>query len=204
MREPQYVRALARDSTMRAVIADVGRLPSYYKERTDFEAVCRIIVGQQLSYAAATTIWGRMRGLCKPWIPKTVASMRVQKLRLCGLSVYKARFIKEMAAAIVREELDFAEIRVMQDPEAIAALSCVRGLGPWSIEMFLIFAMDRADVFSISDAGLRRAICQLYSVPRNLYHKKVARIADQWRPYRSYACRYLWAWLDRDTTNKDC
>ena len=84
---------------------------------------------------------------------------------------------------------------LLDDAGAAEALSGIAGFGPWSVEMFLIFGMDRDDVFSVGDAGLRRAICSLYGLPKGRYERRVAAIADGWRPYRSLACRWLWGWL---------
>jgi len=185
---------------MRRVITAVGRLRTYYRERTDFETVCRIITGQQLSYAAATAIWKRVQTLQEPWQPAPVAHLKPTQLLGCGLSRSKAAFIQELAERVARRDVDFTAIRRTPDEHARETLLSIKGFGPWSVEMFMIFALNRPDVFSIGDAGLRRAICSLYDIPKSRYECRVARVADQWRPYRSYACRYLWGWLDVAST----
>jgi DNA-3-methyladenine glycosylase II len=181
---------------MRRVMAVVGGLQGYYRERTDFETVCRIITGQQLSYAAATTIWNRVRALRPSWQPEHVARLTPARLRECGLSRNKAAFIQDAAKRTARRDLDFAAIRTMPDDEAHEVLLSIKGFGPWSVEMFMIFALDRPDIFSVGDAGLRRAVCSLYGIPKARYESRVPKLAEAWRPYRSFACRYLWGWLD--------
>jgi len=193
---PGYRRVLGRDPVMRRVMAQVGLLPGYYRERTDFETVCRIITGQQLSSVAATSIWKRVRALRRSWQPGNVATLSLASLRGCGLSRNKAAFILEAAERTVRKELDFAVIRRLADAEAHRTLLAIKGFGPWSVEMFMIFALEREDVFSIADAGLRRAIVALYGIPKARYESRVVTVANTWRPYRSFACRYLWGWLD--------
>ena len=188
--------ALRRDPVMRRVIDAVGPQPTYYRERTDFETTCRIIVGQQISYAAATTIWGRVRALAPAWRPAAVARLSAGSLQSCGLSRSKTGYVLGVATALVEGSLDFRRIRRLDDPQAMEALRTIKGFGPWSAEMFLIFAADRHDVFSPADAGLRRAICDLYAVPPQAYAARVPAISDRWRPWRSHACRYLWGWLD--------
>jgi DNA-3-methyladenine glycosylase II len=188
--------ALRKDPVMRRVIDAVGPQPSYYRERTDFETACRIIVGQQLSYAAATTIWGRVRGVVPRWRPAEVAALSADQLRTLGLSRSKATYIQELATRTDSGGLDFRRIRKLDDNAAGEALRGIKGFGPWSVEMFLIFAIGRDDVFSVGDAGLRRAVCDLYGVPPGQYERRVEGIADRWRPYRSHACRYLWGWLE--------
>lgn len=188
--------ALRKDPVMRRVIDAVGPQPSYYRERTDFETACRIIVGQQLSYAAATTIWGRVRGVVPRWRPAEVAALSAERLRTLGLSRSKATFIQELATRTDSGDLDFRRIRKLDDIAAGEALRGIKGFGPWSVEMFLIFAIGRDDVFSIGDAGLRRAVCALYGVPPAEYEARIDGIAERWRPYRSHACRYLWGWIE--------
>jgi len=193
-----HKKVLGRDPVMRRVMAAVGRLPAFYRERTDFETVCRIITGQQLSYAAATTIWKRVRSLRTDWHPDALARIKPTTLTRCGLSGNKAAFILEAAKRAATNDLDFTAIRSMPDEEAHAQLLSIKGFGPWSVEMFMIFALGRTDIFSIGDAGLRRAICTLYKIPKARYASRVPKLAEAWRPYRSYACRYLWGWLAVD------
>jgi DNA-3-methyladenine glycosylase II len=181
---------------MREVMAAVGPLPAFYRERTDFETVCRIITGQQLSYAAATTIWKRVRALRDAWLPETVSRIKPTTLTQCGLSGSKAQFILQAAKRAATQDLDFTRIRSLPDEEAHEQLLSIKGFGPWSVEMFMIFAFDRPDVFSVGDAGIRRAVCSLYTIPKHRYESRVLKLAETWRPYRSFACRYLWGWLD--------
>jgi len=188
--------ALRRDPVMRRVIDAVGPLRDYYRERTDFETVTRIIVGQQLSYTAATTIWRRVRALEPRWRPTAVARLSADDLRARGLSGSKTRFILEAARRVVDGDLDFRRIRRLDDHAAAERLRGITGFGPWSVEMFMIFGLGRDDIFSVGDAGLRRAVCSLYGIPKAAYAARIDSIAVGWRPWRSHACRYLWGWLD--------
>ncbi len=191
-----HQKILGQDPVMREVMKAVGPLPGFYRERTDFETVCRIITGQQLSYAAATTIWKRVRALRESWEPQTVSRIKPATLTTCGLSGSKAKFILEVAKRVTTNDLDFALIRDLPDEDAHEQLLSIKGFGPWSVEMFMIFALDRPDVFSVGDAGIRRAVCSLYHLPKARYESRVLKLAETWRPYRSFACRYLWGWLD--------
>lgn len=180
---------------MRRVVDTVGPLPRPSRERSDFADVCRIIVGQQLSLAAAATIWKRVKALEPGWQPENVARISVERLRGAGLSGSKASFVLDAAARVAACEVDLRRVRRMEDAAAAAALRAIRGFGPWSVEMYLIFVLGREDVFSVGDGGLRRAILDLYAIPEADYAARVGRITDRWRPYRSHACRYLWGWL---------
>lgn len=196
MARPPHERALRKDPVLRGVIDAIGPQPSYYAERTDFETACRIIVGQQLSYAAATTIWRRVRGAVGHWRPAEVEALAPGRLRSLGVSGSKAAFIRELATRNRSGEIDFRRIRRLDDDDAAVALRGIKGFGPWSVEMFLIFALGRDDVFSVGDAGLRRAVCELYDVAPGHYERRIGAICERWRPWRSHACRYLWGWLD--------
>jgi DNA-3-methyladenine glycosylase II len=196
MSRPPYLSTLAADPILAKVIRKIGRLPTYYRETTDLKTACRIITGQQLSYQAAATIWARVQATCPSWDPGAVAALHENRLRSCGLSRGKATYIHTAAARVVAGTLDFNAIRRMSDEDAAEALHSIKGFGPWSMEMFLIFALGRPDVFSVGDAGLRRAVCTLYRVPKSQYDRRIVKITDRWRPWRSYASRYLWAWLD--------
>lgn len=138
----------------------------------------------------------RVQALSPTWEASSVAALSEAALRGCGLSRGKAEYIHLVADHVASGTLNFSKIRALGDEEATAALRTIKGFGPWSVEMYLIFSLERPDIFSLGDAGLRRAICSIYKVPKASYERRVAKIADRWKPYRSYACRYLWAWLD--------
>ncbi len=197
--EPAVVaRAVRRfatsDPRFARLIRTVGPLAPHV-EREDFANVCRIIAGQQLSTRAAATIWGRVRALVPSFTPQAVAALPHDALRASGLSGAKARFVAAAAARIASGEIDLAGVRALDDAAATASLRRLAGFGPWSIEMYLIFVLGRPDVFSPGDGGLRRAIGLLYGEKHATPERSQA-IAERWRPYRSVACRYLWAWLD--------
>lgn len=143
-----------------------------------FEALCESIVSQQLSIKAADTIWSRVQ-------PKinNVLNIPDQQLRDCGLSWAKIKYIKDLAS----KNLDFSKIDTMTDQEVIAHLTQVKGIGPWTAEMFLIFTLGRPDVFSQGDLGLRNAIKKLYKRKPNV---------KKWSPFKSYASRILWKSLE--------
>jgi DNA-3-methyladenine glycosylase II len=186
----------AADPQMLKIIKNTVKLPEYYRRKTNFETISRIIVGQQLSYRAAESIWRRLKGRFRRWTPQLLCKASVADLRCEGLSGPKAVFISELGRRIVEGELSLQGLGQLQEQEVLDRLGTIKGFGPWSKEMFMIFALEYPDVFSCRDAGLRRAISALYSVPDREYDVRAAEIAERWRPFRSYACRYLWLWLD--------
>lgn len=149
--------------------------PSQY-----FAALCDTIVSQQLSVKAADTIWARIIGLF-PGRKVTrcgVLEISEAKLRECGCSFSKIRYLKNLAAA----EIDFIRFPGLSDREITRALVAVKGIGPWTAEMFLMFTMNRPDIFSYGDLGLKNAIKKLPGLQN----------PEIWSPYRSYASRILW------------
>lgn len=184
------------DPTLSSVIKKAGKLPEYYRQRTHFETISRIIVGQQLSYRAAEVIWGRLKDRFHRWTPDILSRASEMELRSAGISTSKAAFICELSQHIVAGELSLRALGRLQEVEVMDRLGTIKGFGPWSTDMFLIFALGCPDIFSSGDAGLRRAITSLYSVHDTDYEMRAAQISERWKPFRSYACRYLWLWLD--------
>lgn len=160
-----------------------------------FLALARIVTGQQVSTAAARTIWGRVLDAFegRP-TPETVAAEGAEeKLRAAGLSGRKASYVIGIAEAIVSGELRPHELDELSDEEVTETLVALKGLGRWSAEMFLIFDLGRPDVFSGGDLGLRHGIRIAYGLDEPPSPAEAVEIAERWSPHRSLACLYLWA-----------
>lgn len=169
-----------------------------FKDRSDklFEDLIESIISQQLSVKAADTIFGRFKYLFDPKTfpdPKAILAMEDQKIRDAGISFQKISYIKSVADAFVSDLIDIKKIRKMSDEEVIAALTKIRGVGKWTAEMILIFTLNRPDVFSIGDLGIRNAIAKLYGIKDP---KITIELSEKWKPYRSTACWYLWRSLE--------
>jgi DNA-3-methyladenine glycosylase II len=156
------------------------------------------IVSQQLSMKAADTIWKRFRSLFSEEInPITVTSMNDEKIRSAGLSGSKIRYVKNVATAFLDKTITPERFTGMTDEEVIAQLVCVKGIGRWTAEMFLIFSLGREDIFSFGDAGLRKAINRLYrNGKKQISESTIRKIVLKWTPYRSIASLALWKTLD--------
>lgn len=164
-----------------------------------FEELASSIISQQLSVKAAATIEKRFRQLFgKNSFPKPaeIIKMPDAKIRSCGLSNSKVSFIKDLATRVEDGRLHFKGVSKMTDEEIIEMLVAVKGIGRWTAEMFLMFSLVRPDVFSHGDLGLRNAMKKMYKIRGELTLKKAEKIAEKWKPYRTLACRYLWASLD--------
>jgi DNA-3-methyladenine glycosylase II len=164
-----------------------------------FEALVEAIVNQQLSGKAANTIFKRFVALApgkKFPTPKQVLAMPAAKMRKAGLSKMKVSFIKDLAKKILDKTVDFKKMDSWMDGEVIEHLVQVKGIGPWTAEMFLIFTLGREDVFSYGDLGLKNSIRKIYKLKNHPTPAQAEQLTTKWKPYRSLASRYLWASLD--------
>ena len=156
-----------------------------------FRVLARSIVSQQLSTKAAETIAARVRSaIGGPIGPRRLLAVPPEALRGAGLSGAKVRYLLELSRRVVAGELDFAALAAVDDDAALASLTDIPGVGRWTAEMFLIFALGRLNVLALGDAGLRRAARSLYGV------ESLAELEPRWQPYCSVASWYLWRAID--------
>ncbi len=162
-----------------------------------FSALVSIVIAQQLGTAAADTIFERVKKVCGGRLsPESILKTRLPAFRKAGLSGAKTKALKAVAAAVDNESLDLLVLKKI--PEAAASEMLVRiwGLGPWSVEMFLMHSLGRSDVFSSGDLGLVRAMEAIYRLPKNAPRTSLLAIAEKWSPYRTYASLLLWRTRD--------
>lgn len=158
-----------------------------------FPALAGSIVSQQLSVKAADTIWKRLEQACKGTVtPEAILKLRIPTMRKAGLSAAKCKTLKELSKAITSGTLSLPALARVPEEEAILRLSSVWGIGRWTAEMFLIFALGRDDVFSPGDLGLRRSVEALYGLPKDAPVSEIEVISARWSPHRSFASRILW------------
>lgn len=198
---PAALRAAERhlsraDPLLGAVIARVG--PCTLAPGGDmFSGLARTIVSQQLSNAAAATIYGRLAGkFGEPLAAPALAGAAPPHLRALGLSTAKAKAIIGLAGQVASGALNLPALAAGSEEQATAALTALKGIGPWSAEMFLIFHMGLPDILSTADAGLCRAAQRLHSLPAPPAAAAFTALAEPWRPWRSVASWYLWRLVD--------
>ena len=162
-------------------------------------ALARAIVSQQLSGKAAATIWGRFLALypgSKFPQPAALLATPDDALRGAGLSGAKAAALKDLARHVVDKKLIPARLPAASDAEIAAVLLPVRGIGPWSVDMFLMFALARPDVLPVGDLGIRKGMQRHFRLRTLPEADKMTRLAAPWRPYRSVAAWYMWRLLE--------
>ena len=161
-----------------------------------FVALARAIVAQQISVAAAATVWSRLNALAQPLEAATLLALDAERLRACGLSRQKSAYLLDLAGRFHAGGVEPARWRTLDDEGVIAELMQVKGIGRWTAEIFLMFHLQRPDVLPVADVGLQRAVSLHYNKGRAVSEVKLRRIARAWAPWRSVATWYLWRSLD--------
>jgi len=197
---PKTLEHLRQDKKL-AVLIDNIPVVVVETPKNVLEQLLKSIVSQQLSTGAAETIYNRFLKLLKPELAlhQAVNILSVEELRKAGLSYQKAQYLKNVAIFFESNNLLETTWDKMSDEEIINLLTQIKGVGVWTVQMLLMFTLYREDVFPIDDLIIRKSIVNLYEIEstdtKNLL-KEVHFIADNWRPYRTIACRYLWAAKD--------
>jgi DNA-3-methyladenine glycosylase II len=183
---------LAADQRLHDVAERVGALPFRRRREEGFEALMSIITSQQLSIAAADTIFARLKKAVVPFTPEQVLAASAESLRACGLSAPKQKHMKTIAAAIMDGSLDLMRARSMHDDEAREHLTAVKGIGPWTADIYLMSSLGRADIWPVGDVGLQAAIARALKLRKRPNEKQMERLSRNWRPWRTVAARMFW------------
>ncbi len=172
--------------------------PSFRSSNRYFVSLCSEIIGQQLSGKVADVLFDRFEKLFpkRNVTPKRVLGISEETLRRTGMSWSKTRFIRDLARQVVDKSVRLESLSTLSDAEVIKELTRVKGIGPWTAEMFLMFSLGREDVFSYGDLGLRNAMKKLYGFKKDPTVRQMERIVNKWKPYRTYAARILWKSLE--------
>jgi len=163
-----------------------------------FERLCISIINQQLSTASAAAVRERAFEVLGDVTPEHVLSVDEGSLREAGLSASKVEYLRNAARAFQREDLTPAGLASHSDEAVVDRLTEIKGIGPWTAEMYLLFVLKRPDVLPLGDLAVRRGIERLYGDGEEMTRAEMRDVADAWRPYRSYATRYIWADYESD------
>ncbi len=191
---------LKNDKVLKKIIDAVGNIKST-KNNDLYFLLLKAIVSQQLSIKAADTIWKRFLLLFKEGYPKAglILELSSDQLRSVGLSYQKAEYMKNIANFSIRYGLDYKKLKSNTDDELIAYLIQIKGVGRWTVEMLLMFALNRPNVLPLDDLGIQNGIIDLYKLKfetkKDLF-AKMTQVAESWKPYRTLACKYIWRYKD--------
>ena len=159
-----------------------------------FESLVESIISQQLAGSAANAIIGRLRGLYPKGAltPKALYQSPPSRLRMAGVSPQKIGYLKDLSSRVVKKRLVLDSLEEKSDAQLLEILDEVRGIGPWTIHMLLIFTLGRPDVLPVDDYGIRKSVQSVYSLRELPTRKRIEEIAKKWHPYCSIASLYLW------------
>jgi len=187
-----HLRALGgRDPLLAEAVARLGNPPS--RQRTPgFETLLRIILAQQVSTASARSLWTRLEQAIVPLSPAEVGRRDEAALRALGLSRQKAAYALHLAGEIVAGRIELDRLSALGDEDAIAMLTQAKGIGRWTAEIYLLFALGRPDVWPAGDLALAVAMQALRRLPARPDPRQMIALAEPWRPYRGAAAHLLW------------
>ncbi len=191
---------MRRDPVLAPIIRKYGACGIKTGRESDiFCGLVEAIVSQQLSTRAAATIYGRLRALLPNGgtpTPEALIPLSDEALRGVGLSRQKLGYMRDLSGKMLDGSINVHGLRAMSDDEIVAELTKIKGIGRWTVEMLLIFRLTRPDVFPAGDLGIVKAVQKAYNLRGTPDVKRLQKIAERWRPYRSVASWYLWASLE--------
>ena len=192
----EATRHLAKHDPVLRKLIRKARSPDWVSRGNAFQTLARSIVGQQISVKAAASIWGRFATLAGTVSPARVVELTEPQLRACGFSGQKVRYVKDLARRFHEGEVRPRRWSRMKDEAIIEELVQVKGIGRWTVEMYLIFHLKRPDVLPVDDLGLRRAMERGYNGGKPLTREAMRAIGESWAPWRTVGTWYMWRSLE--------
>ena len=196
----EHIAHLSKDKKFKKVIE--LQTPYVIRKRNNiYLHLCNSIMSQQLSTKVADVFQQRFLNLYSGKTPtaQQIAATPFETLRGIGLSNAKANYVLNVCNFFISEKITDASLHKMSNEEVIKYLTQIKGIGQWTVEMILMFTLGREDVFAVDDLGIQQAICKLYKIDaadKKAMKQQMLKISAKWKPYRTYACRYLWSWKD--------
>ncbi len=175
-----------------AEILEKAGPPRFRRRRNGFGTLLHIILEQQVSIDAAAAMHKRLVGLCRPLVPAAFLTLDDATLRSCGFSRQKMGYARDLAAAVAGGQFDFTRLGEADDEMALSELLAVRGIGRWSAEIYLLFALGRPDIWPAADLGLQVAIGDHLGLASRPGELELRRRGEVWRPWRSVAACLFW------------
>ena len=196
----EHLIHLGKDKKLKKII-DLQQPYVLQRKENVYLHLCGSIMSQQLSTKVAAVIYARFLNLYKNMkpTPKQIVATPVETLRGIGLSYAKANYVQNVCRFFIEEKITDAKLDKLSNEELIKYLSQIKGVGRWTVEMILMFTLGREDVFALDDLGIQQGIKKLYKLEgldKKALKEKMLLVSAKWKPYRTYACRYLSGWKD--------
>ena len=193
---PEFIRdaldeVAARDDDLRAALDEFG-YPAPRNRKPGFGTLINIIIGQQVSTHAAAAIRSRLEAAVDPLTPETFLAAGEETLRAVGFSGRKVEYGRGLAEAVLNGTLDTVRLAELDDDAVAKAITGIRGLGKWSADIYMLFALDRADAWPLGDLAIQVAAQKLKRMRKRPDRKRMETVARRWRPYRGVVALFLW------------
>ena len=185
------IAALGGEPVFAAILHRAGA-PRFRARRNGFETLLHIILEQQVSIDAAAAMFRRLNEECRPLGPEGFLALDDATLRRCGFSRQKAAYGRGLSAAVTSGALDFDRLAAASDDEALTTLVALKGIGRWSAEIYLIFALGRDDVWPAADLGLQFGVAAELGLGTRLGERELRELGERWRPWRTVAACLFW------------
>jgi DNA-3-methyladenine glycosylase II len=203
----QYIQHLSKDKKLKKLV-ESGQPHKLVKRKNICTYLCASIMSQQLSTKVADVIYKRFINLYdgREPTPQQILDTPFEKLRGIGMSNAKVSYVQNVARFEIEFGMDAKKLQKMNNDEVIEYLIVIKGVGRWTIEMLLMFALGREDVFAVDDLGIQNAMIKLYKLEtsdKKKLKEDMLRLSAKWSPYRTYACVHLWRWKDNTPLKKD-
>ncbi len=197
-----YISHLSIDKKLKKVI-EQQEPHTLIKRKRIYLHLCSSIMSQQLSTKVAAVIYKRFLALYGKKLPtaQQIVDTPFDTLRSIGLSNAKTNYVQNVCTFFIDEQLDDKQLYKMSDEELQQKLVQIKGVGKWTTEMTLMFSLQREDIFPVDDLGIQQAMTKLYKLDatnKKILFEQMIKVAEKWRPYRTYACVHLWRWKDGD------
>lgn len=194
-----YLVHLSKDKKLASILPETPHILK--AKKAVYLHLCGSIMSQQLSVKVADVIWKRFLALFEAGAPtpEQIVATDPTVLRSIGLSNAKASYIQNVARFAIEQGMEWKQLKKMSDEEVIIHLTQIKGVGRWTTEMLLMFALGREDVFAVDDLGIQQAMIKLYKLDtsdKKALREKMMKLSAKWSPYRTYACVHLWQWKD--------
>ncbi len=197
----KYIPHLSKDRRLKKLV-EAGKPHKLKRRKNICNYLCASIMSQQLSTKVATVIHNRFLALYdgKEPTPQQILETPFEKLRGIGLSNAKVNYVQNVARFELEHGMDTRKLDAMSNEEVIEYLTQIKGVGRWTVEMLLMFALGREDVFAIDDLGIQNAMVKLYKLDpsdKKKLKESLVKLSAKWSPFRTYACLHLWRWKDK-------
>jgi len=192
---------LSKDKKLQKII-QLQEPPVFTRKKNIYLHLCASIMSQQLSTKVAAVIYARFLGLFGNTTPspEDILAIPFEELRSIGLSNSKTHYVRNVCEFFISEKITDKKLYTMSSADVMEKLVSIKGVGRWTVEMLLMFALGDEDVFAPDDLGIQQAMIKLYKLgdlDKKMLRAEMMRISAKWSPYRTYACRYLWNWKDK-------